>query len=173
MEDAPEPLHREPSSSEASAEISGKNKASDEALPDEGLEEEDDDGDGAASALNFECNICLELAKEPVVTPCGHLFCWPCMYQWLHLHCHYNECPVCKGDIRESTLVPIYGRGSSGSRTEEVEDGDSGLKIPPGPMATGRRAGGRDCRDPCRGDSAQRLQIHGGRFLVRMCRLGV
>ncbi|CAA7395508.1 unnamed protein product [Spirodela intermedia] len=133
MEDAPEPLHREPSSSEASAEISGKNKASDEALPDEGLEEEDDDGDGAASALNFECNICLELAKEPVVTPCGHLFCWPCMYQWLHLHCHYNECPVCKGDIRESTLVPIYGRGSSGSRTEEVEDGDSGLKIPPRP----------------------------------------
>ena len=29
----------------------------------------------------FECNICLELAKEPIVTLCGHLYCWPCLYR--------------------------------------------------------------------------------------------
>jgi hypothetical protein len=29
----------------------------------------------------FECNVCLELAKEPVVTLCGHLYCWPCLYR--------------------------------------------------------------------------------------------
>jgi hypothetical protein len=29
----------------------------------------------------FECNICLELAREPVVTYCGHLYCWPCLYR--------------------------------------------------------------------------------------------
>lgn len=28
----------------------------------------------------FQCIICLETAKEPVVTKCGHLFCWPCIY---------------------------------------------------------------------------------------------
>jgi len=28
----------------------------------------------------YECNICLETATEPVITPCGHLFCWPCIY---------------------------------------------------------------------------------------------
>jgi RING-type zinc-finger len=29
----------------------------------------------------FECNVCLELASEPVVTLCGHLYCWPCLYR--------------------------------------------------------------------------------------------
>ena len=29
----------------------------------------------------FECIICIEIAKEPVVVKCGHLFCWPCIYE--------------------------------------------------------------------------------------------
>jgi len=24
--------------------------------------------------LQYECNICLDIAFEPVITPCGHLF---------------------------------------------------------------------------------------------------
>ena len=28
----------------------------------------------------FECCICLETSKDPVVTTCGHLFCWACIY---------------------------------------------------------------------------------------------
>jgi len=32
----------------------------------------------------FVCAICLEtVSDEPVVTRCGHLYCWPCLYQWL------------------------------------------------------------------------------------------
>lgn len=30
--------------------------------------------DGLGS--RFECNICLEDVREPIVTQCGHLFCW-------------------------------------------------------------------------------------------------
>jgi E3 ubiquitin-protein ligase RNF5 len=29
----------------------------------------------------FECTICFENAKEPVVTNCGHLYCWPCIFE--------------------------------------------------------------------------------------------
>ncbi len=29
----------------------------------------------------FECAICMETAKEPIVTKCGHLYCWPCIYE--------------------------------------------------------------------------------------------
>ena len=46
---------------------------------------------GAASAARdddefdtstYECNICYEVATEPVVTMCGHLYCWPCLYRY-------------------------------------------------------------------------------------------
>nr|XP_043608730.1 E3 ubiquitin-protein ligase RNF185-like [Erigeron canadensis] len=66
--------------------------------------------------VNFECSICLDLAYDPVVTLCGHLFCWPCIYKWLHMHSHSNECPICKAYIEEGKLVPLYGRGKSSSK---------------------------------------------------------
>uniref|UniRef100_A0A251USJ2 E3 ubiquitin-protein ligase RMA n=1 Tax=Helianthus annuus TaxID=4232 RepID=A0A251USJ2_HELAN len=64
-------------------------------------------GDGG----NFDCSICLDLAQDPIVTLCGHLFCWPCIYQWINYHSHSNECPLCKAFIQEEQLIPLYGRG--------------------------------------------------------------
>jgi Ring finger domain len=44
----------------------------------------------------FICNICLEITnKDPVVTQCGHLYCWPCLYRWLNTQ-QTPCCPVCK-----------------------------------------------------------------------------
>ncbi|KAJ1432846.1 Zinc finger, RING-type [Sesbania bispinosa] len=79
----------------------------------------------------FDCNICLDLAKDPVVTCCGHLFCWPCVYTWLHLHSDSKECPVCKGEVTVDSVTPIYGRGNNA----RVPDEDSTLKIPLRPNA--------------------------------------
>ncbi|KAJ8764466.1 hypothetical protein K2173_006206 [Erythroxylum novogranatense] len=62
---------------------------------------------------DFECNICFELAQDPIVTLCGHLYCWPCLYRWLNHHSNSHECPVCKALIQEEKLVPLYGRGKS------------------------------------------------------------
>lgn len=56
----------------------------------------------------YECNICLETAAEPVVTYCGHLYCWPCLYRWLRSHAN---CPVCKASVTRETVIPLYGRG--------------------------------------------------------------
>ncbi|KAK9113180.1 hypothetical protein Scep_020699 [Stephania cephalantha] len=70
-------------------------------------------GSGSNDAGSFECNICFELAQDPIVTLCGHLFCWPCLYKWLHIHSHSQECPVCKALVQEEKLVPLYGRGKA------------------------------------------------------------
>jgi len=58
----------------------------------------------------FDCNICLDTASEPVITRCGHLYCWPCMYQWIRTpRCAF--CPICKSELSEDRLIPLYGRG--------------------------------------------------------------
>ena len=57
----------------------------------------------------FECNVCFETAREPVVTPCGHLYCWRCVKQWLDGGNH--ACPVCKSTIDQDVLIPLYGLG--------------------------------------------------------------
>lgn len=86
-------------------------------------------------AGDFECNICFELAQDPVVTLCGHLYCWPCLYRWLRHHSQSHECPVCKALIQEEKLVPLYGRGKS--QTDPRSKAYPGIEIPNRP--TGQR----------------------------------
>uniref|UniRef100_A0A182NKE9 RING-type E3 ubiquitin transferase n=1 Tax=Anopheles dirus TaxID=7168 RepID=A0A182NKE9_9DIPT len=73
-------------------------------------------GDGASDEEKkddsmFECNICLDTAKDAVVSMCGHLFCWPCIHQWMNGY--RNTCPVCKSSINKEKVIPLYGRGGS------------------------------------------------------------
>ncbi|KAK4272600.1 hypothetical protein QN277_021132 [Acacia crassicarpa] len=99
----------------------------------EELEKKDDVEKGIGDDGGFfDCNICLDLAKDPVVTCCGHLFCWPCLYRWLHMHSDVKECPVCKGDVSYKTITPIYGRGNNNVQDPEE---DPTLKVPLRPPA--------------------------------------
>ncbi|PXF46405.1 RING finger protein 5 [Gracilariopsis chorda] len=75
----------------------------------------------------FECHVCLEAPREPVVTPCGHLYCWPCLFRWLRMQGQNAQCPVCKAAISRSSVIPIYGRGGSSSRARNEEG------VPPRP----------------------------------------
>lgn len=92
------------------------------------------------SSACFDCSICLDFARDPVVTLCGHLYCWPCIYKWFDSQSaslasdERPQCPVCKAEISEKTMVPLYGRGQSLS-----EAGPEGKVIPPRPPACGIR----------------------------------
>lgn len=72
-----------------------------------------DDSSSKKDDSMFECNICLDTAKEAVVSMCGHLFCWPCLHQWLETRPTRQLCPVCKAAISKEKVIPLYGRGST------------------------------------------------------------
>ncbi|KAK9056303.1 hypothetical protein SSX86_027393 [Deinandra increscens subsp. villosa] len=85
----------------------------------------------------FDCSICLDFAKDPVVTLCGHLYCWPCIYKWLSCQTDSDNnplCPVCKSEISHTSLVPLYGRGKTLPENES-DTKTSNIIIPPRPRA--------------------------------------
>ncbi|MFH4979213.1 hypothetical protein AB6A40_005922 [Gnathostoma spinigerum] len=100
----------------------------------------------------FECNICLDVARDAVVSMCGHLFCWPCLHQWLDTRPNRQICPVCKSAISRDKVIPLYGRGGKetdprdkipprpqGQRTEAPQNGFQGF---PGFQWGGENGGG-------------------------------
>ncbi|PVZ96685.1 hypothetical protein BB558_006390 [Smittium angustum] len=72
------------------------------------VEDQAESFDPNKSCGEFSCNICFESASSPVLTVCGHLYCWHCLAQWLERE---STCPVCKAGCEKDTLIPIYGRG--------------------------------------------------------------
>jgi len=84
------------------------------------------DGEEVKEERTFECNICLDTARDAVVSMCGHLFCWPCIHQWLETTPNRQVCPVCKAAINREKVVPLYGRGSTNQQ-------DPREKFPPRP----------------------------------------
>lgn len=89
------------------------------------------DSDGA-----FLCNVCLEPVKDrdPVVTQCGHLYCWPCLFRWLNTQ--HTTCPVCKAGVTTENVIPIFIKGSlEDPRGRREASGDD--EIPSRPL--GRR----------------------------------
>jgi len=87
----------------------GKRKAS--YLVAKALGVKTNEGEGFAAKL-FHCNICLNRAKDPVLTSCGHLFCWPCFLKLPYAYSKAKECPVCKGEVTNESLITIYGNSN-------------------------------------------------------------
>jgi len=98
----------------------------DEADGEDKDEKKDDEGE-EGSDRSFECNICLDTAHDAVVSMCGHLFCWPCLHQWLETRPNRQICPVCKAGISKEKVIPLYGRGNT-------EGADPRDKVPPRPQ---------------------------------------
>ncbi|KAM3320725.1 E3 ubiquitin-protein ligase RMA1H1-like [Capsicum chacoense] len=111
----------------------------------------------------LECNICLDIVHDPVVTLCGHLFCWPCIYKWIHFQSissenTYNQkpkCPVCKSEVSEKMLIPLYGRGQA-TKSSEGKAPNLGIIIPQRPPSP--RCGGKTLVET--NNSYPSLQLH-------------
>jgi hypothetical protein len=74
----------------------------------------EDPGGSHSEDEKWRCPICFDTLREPVVTPCGHLFCWPCIAEWLR---RSNACPSCSGRISSDGLIPVYGQGKAATLT--------------------------------------------------------
>lgn len=97
----------------------------------------------------FDCNICLETVQDPVVTYCGHLYCWPCIYVWIdhqrtrkeYIDKKNAQCPVCKSEVSEDTIVTLYGHGKTTESLSEEKGLNIGVTIPrkpPSPRSNGQ-----------------------------------
>ncbi|KAL1191415.1 E3 ubiquitin-protein ligase RMA1H1 [Cardamine amara subsp. amara] len=82
----------------------------------------------------FDCNICLEKAENPILTCCGHLFCWGCFYQLPLIYLNIKECPVCDGEVTDTEVIPIYGNGDDSDGTKPKFE-DCAIRLPPRPNA--------------------------------------
>lgn len=83
----------------------------------------------------WECNICLDMASNPVVTLCGHLYCWPCIHKWMASRLPAsNSCPVCKAGIDKEKVIPMYVRGREAKdprTTDPIPDRPAGQRTEP------------------------------------------
>ena len=103
------------------------------------------DGEDEPDSSVFSCNICMEMANHAVVTVCGHLYCWSCLYRWLQMQSIERTCPVCKAGVDRDKVIPLYGPGGNG----DPRNMDGGFdEVPPRPLGQrplpvvfGRRGG--------------------------------
>ena len=53
-----------------------------------------------------QCSICLESISENeiAITPCGHLYCYKCIYTSYSIK---KECPICRNDIKIDEIVKV------------------------------------------------------------------
>lgn len=68
------------------------------------------------SVSQFECKICMNVAKKPIVTKCGHLYCWDCIQTWSETKQSKTiECPVCHYIFDIDKVIPLYTTENSTS----------------------------------------------------------
>ena len=63
------------------------------------------------------CGICHQPLKSPVVTDCGHTFCWRCLCS--HMETSSN-CPLCNNILDKTKFIAIFGHGKEDPHLEDL-----------------------------------------------------
>ncbi|KAG8626205.1 hypothetical protein KVT40_006606 [Elsinoe batatas] len=74
-----------------------------------------------------DCPICFDNLNEPVITPCGHFFCRPCIQRTIEIQ---HKCPMCRNNLPDETCLvgPSVDCGDDASAEEEIADEDTSAK---------------------------------------------
>lgn len=54
------------------------------------------------SASSKICILCMDIRSNSTALPCGHIFCWACVLDWL---AQKGQCPICRDITRPSQAV--------------------------------------------------------------------
>lgn len=65
------------------------------------LENEETEIKNVAINTSVQCQLCLEKISN-TATPCGHLFCWSCLAEWLQTK---PRCPLCREHVAPSRII--------------------------------------------------------------------
>jgi len=58
-----------------------------------------------------------------VVVKCGHLYCWPCIYEWMDKKGNSCYCPVCKNPINsQKDFNPIFTKDENSNNTNRFRE---------------------------------------------------
>ena len=73
--------------------------------------------------MSDECSICLSEMDHPVITPCAHVYCKPCITQVIeNVQRPPAMCPLCRGPLEMKSL--LEAARDEDSEETEVEDLD-------------------------------------------------
>ena len=60
--------------------------------------------------FNKSCSICRDRIKAPCCLPCGHIYCWECIYGYANNSTNHQmvKCPNCSSLNSINSIRPIY-----------------------------------------------------------------
>lgn len=74
------------------------------------LRSDSSEDEGVAGGVDVQCPICLEAPCAPRITPCGHIYCLPCILRFLNMQKeegHPRTCPVCHAMLVSKQLKRV------------------------------------------------------------------